>query len=985
MKRHSLLFGVMFALTLSSCGGLPSTNSTPSIPKHTVTWKNYDGTILEVDNDVESGSYPEYNGRTPTRPSDEQYGYTFKRWEPELLYVYRDATYTATYNSQLERAKIVFDLDGGTTEHSTVPIYRSTISASDFFFDVKKPSYSFRGWTYKNQVIFDLEKNKKFDPELEETMTFKAFYQQNVYLTVTKNIEDAGTIEGAGLYSYNDTAILEAIPNDGYIFDGWYYNNILISTQTRLSYPLEREDVKLEARFDYRYYKLDATCVHVPLGSVVINNSSQYGFTNTSANVKYRADTIVSARSDTDEYSFSGWYDEEDNLLTRSYVYSFKMPNHDWHLYAKWNSPSYRVIIRKNSERAGTVSGAGYHEYGRDIVLSSTTNDGFTFDGWYVNDVKKSYASTYKFNMPKNDITVEARWNTVTYNITYNLDGGTNSSSNPTTYTADSDYELYAPSKTGYVFEGWTLYGNPIERVGNGMTGDITLRANWSPAQYAINLDPNGGECDQMVLNVSYNSSYTLPTPTRLGYTFNGWYDGSTKVNNTGTWKYTSNKTFTAHWRVITYTIIYQLNGGTNASSNPSSYNVESSTITLANPTKTGYTFTGWTSSGSSVTSIPTGSTGDITLVANWELGNFEVTVVVNNSSLGSVTGSGSYDYGSQVTLTAAPTSDNVFKGWYSDSGFTTLLSTSNSYTFTLDSEGTTIYAKFFTKAEEEEAWNVAHGVTPVYDSSTQTVTYGLYPQTNVNGSALLTALNALTTPKSNGWYLYNDEYYAKLSATPNSSSYVFDNGTTIVSGTTYWFKCEPIVWNVLSNNDGEYYLLSSVLLDTHCYYNSTSYRTIDGQTVCANNYEYSDIRAWLNGDFYNSAFALNNSYIQTTTVDNSASTTNSSYNSYASSNTQDKVFLPSYQDYINSSYGFATSTGSTSTRCCKTTDWARARGACYEKTISSYLYNGLYWTRSPRSSDGAWNVDYDGNLKYSYIVHYANGCVRPSLSLVIA
>ena len=110
MKRHSLLFGVMFALTLSSCGGLPSTNSTPSIPKHTVTWKNYDGTILEVDNDVESGSYPEYNGRTPTRPSDEQYGYTFKRWEPELLYVYRDATYTAT---SLTLRSLATVLEGG--------------------------------------------------------------------------------------------------------------------------------------------------------------------------------------------------------------------------------------------------------------------------------------------------------------------------------------------------------------------------------------------------------------------------------------------------------------------------------------------------------------------------------------------------------------------------------------------------------------------------------------------------------------------------------------------------------------------------------------------------------------------------------------------------------------------------------------------------------------------------------------------------------
>ena len=287
----------------------------------------------------------------------------------------------------------------------------------------------------------------------------------------------------------------------------------------------------------------------------------------------------------------------------------------------------------------------------------------------------------------------------------------------------------------------------------------------------------------------------------------------------------------------------------------------------------------------------------------------------------------------------------------------------------TFDNENT-IYrhtADFENPAFEVQIVDIAVpylGEYPVFKDDRTQVKYGLYPQTNVSDSSLVSALNALTTPESNGWYLYDGDYYAKVSATPNSSSYKFDNGTTIVSGTTYWFKCEPITWNVLNNNNDEYYIVSSVLLDTHCYYNSTSTRTIDGQTVYANNYKYSDIRTWLNADFYNSAFALGNDYIQTTTVDNSAATTNSTSNSYACANTEDKVFLPSYQDYINSSYGFSTSTGSTNTRYCKTTDWARARGAWYS-TSSSYLYNGYYWTRSPDSGYpyGAWLVRDDGRL----------------------
>lgn len=279
---------------------------------------------------------------------------------------------------------------------------------------------------------------------------------------------------------------------------------------------------------------------------------------------------------------------------------------------------------------------------------------------------------------------------------------------------------------------------------------------------------------------------------------------------------------------------------------------------------------------------------------------------------------------------------------------------------------------------------NESLGITPMFSTENNTVTYGLYPQKNVNDSSLISALNNLTTPESNGWYLYEKEYYAKVSAWTYDSSYVFDNGTTIVRGTTYWFKCEPIVWNVLSNSNGKCYLLSSVLLDAHCYYDSQSSRTIDSKTVYANNYEYSDIRTWLNDDFYNSAFALGNSHIQTTTVNNRASTTNSDYNSYACANTEDKVFLPSYRDYINSSYGFSTSTSSTNTRYCRTTDWARARRAWYS-TSSSYLYNGYYWTRSPRSDHtySAWCVNHDGYLDATYrYVDTRFVSVRPAIKI---
>lgn len=234
---------------------------------------------------------------------------------------------------------------------------------------------------------------------------------------------------------------------------------------------------------------------------------------------------------------------------------------------------------------------------------------------------------------------------------------------------------------------------------------------------------------------------------------------------------------------------------------------------------------------------------------------------------------------------------------------------------------------------DDRYVWSLSEqrslGIVPVVADNK--VTYGLYPQTNVNDSALISALNELK-PDTNGYYFYENTYYAKLSETTN------------------WFKCEPITWNILSNNNGEYYILSSVLLDAHRYDNDS------------NNYKDSEIRSFLNKDFYQSAFALGNSYIKTTAVDGN----------------QDNVFLLSHQEYV-SRYSSGESLE------CKTTDWARARGADYS-TKPSYLYNGDYWTRSPHSdhSDWAWYVNIKGNPHNSHRVTN-DFSVRPAITIKIA
>ena len=292
--------------------------------------------------------------------------------------------------------------------------------------------------------------------------------------------------------------------------------------------------------------------------------------------------------------------------------------------------------------------------------------------------------------------------------------------------------------------------------------------------------------------------------------------------------------------------------------------------------------------------------------------------------------------------------------------------------------EDTTYQATYIEMPKGEDVL----GTKPVLSEDKKTISYGLYPQTYVSDSTLIAKLNTLQ-PTANNWYLYEGNYYCKETANVfKGENYTFDDGTEIVNGTEYWFKCEPISWDILSNDGLTYYLVTTKLLDTHQFYNSYNNRNNNGQIVYANNYEHSDIRTWLNNYFYTTAFALNNLYIKESNIDNSANTSDSLTNKYACANTLDKVFLPTFDDYLNQNYGFESNGGTVSkTRECKTTDYARVRGAWYNETNAQLKYNGTYWTRTATSeySYCAWNVNSGGFLS-TYAVDGTSHCVRPSI-----
>ena len=256
-------------------------------------------------------------------------------------------------------------------------------------------------------------------------------------------------------------------------------------------------------------------------------------------------------------------------------------------------------------------------------IPESPKRPGYRFSGW---------SPEIPRVIPDQDTRYQARWILESdYIITYKLNGGTNTPENPASYNVETEtITLKDPVKTGYTFEGWykdVEFTDKIAEITQGTTGNITFYAKWElESDYIITYKLNGGT-NAPENPASYNvetETITLKDPVKTGYTFAGWCKAEDFTGEAVTeiaQGSTGDITLYAKWELESYTITYELYGGTNAPENPESYNVETETITLKDPVKTGYTFAGWYKDGEftdEITEIAQGSTGDITLYAKW-------------------------------------------------------------------------------------------------------------------------------------------------------------------------------------------------------------------------------------------------------------------------------------------------------------------------------------------------------------------------------
>ena len=290
------------------------------------------------------------------------------------------------------------------------------------------------------------------------------------------------------------------------------------------------------------------------------------------------------------------------------------------------------------------------------------------------NDGSDHTLASNRLTMPDADITVSSSIEATTYTISYDLAGGSVATPNPTSYTVESNITLVNPTREGYDFTGWTGTGlaEPTMSVTIADSiGDRSYTATWTPHIYAINYNLNGGSVStpNPSTYIIESTDITLANPTRDGYTFAGWTGtglDSATMSVTIEQGSSGDRSYTAIWTPTVYTITYNLNGGSAA--NPTSYTIESSDITLANPTRTGYTFAGWTgtdldSATLSVT-IEHGSTGDRSYTATWTINVYTISYDLADGSVATPNPTSYTVESADITLTNPTRDGYTFAGW---------------------------------------------------------------------------------------------------------------------------------------------------------------------------------------------------------------------------------------------------------------------------------------------------------------------------------
>ncbi|PKK95109.1 MAG: hypothetical protein CVV60_02965 [Tenericutes bacterium HGW-Tenericutes-5] len=675
-----------------------------------------------------------------TEPVPLREGYSFRGWYEESTFETQfDFAEGATRNItlyakwEINQYTLSFETNNGTAIADITANCQATITLPS---NLNKEGYTFGGWYSDSNfetpfqatrmVASDMTLYAKWNPIFYQV----EFYSDNNLVT-TLSVQHGSTIDQ-----------LPAIPQRVGFNASWDYDGSEIIENDRIDavYEIKVYTVSFIDQWDHVYFTYQVN--HGDLVPEITNNPEKIGytfagysenltelvitedieievfFTPISFIVNFRvqgsqvkSETVLYGQSATAPtvnvpgYTFDSWDKNFDNVTSNLEVNAILTPN------------DYDIILHGN--------GGLFGENETDIITqpyqSSVTHtdipirEGYQFSGWYLNaEGTGSPISLTNYSMPLNGIDLYAKWEAISYTITYHDLFGTQNG-NPTTYKITDSFILSNPtSRVGYTFIGWfdgAEVENQVTEIQLGTTGNLNLYARWEPKEYTITFNSSGGDF-VAPLSVLFDEEFILPATVKTGYTFIEWQlDGVTF--DSGTWTLTNNITLVAVFEANEYTITFDANGG--VAILPLTVTYDQAFI-LPTPVKTGYTFVEWQLEGVGFISGTWTLTENITLVASYNVNVYTLNYLNLNGTTHSNPINYTIETPSFVLLDPSNRTGYTFIGW-----FTSLSGGTEVSEITLGTTGNkTLYARWL--ANEYTISFDSTGGSPIAD---MTVTFG--------------------------------------------------------------------------------------------------------------------------------------------------------------------------------------------------------------------------------------------------------------------
>ena len=594
-------------------------------------------------------------------------GYTWLGWYNGNTLVSGNATYTFTVSKTVT---LTAKWSVNTDTFYTVEYYLQNINDDNYSLEdsetingstdslVNANVKTYAGFAY-NASLSTISGNIKGDG----TLVLKVYYTRNSYTVSSRsNNTKGGSVTAGGTFKYGKSITLTATTNPGYAFLGWYNGNSLVSSTEAYTFNVEKNvtlTAKWEANETTKYvveYYLENLS---KTGYDLYESSTLYGTTDTTANadVKEYAHFVYKLSAST----VSGNINGNGTLVLKVY----------------YTRNIYTVITGAENAKAGNVTSGGTYSYNTTVILTATTNPGYTFLGWYEGDALVCEGEQFVFNADHSG-NYTAKWdaNTETpYSVEYYLENINKNGYDlleTENLSGTTDTTVNAIIKTFNHF----AYNVSASMVSGNVDGNgtLVLKVYYTRNVYIATADANNSKAGSVSGGGSYNygKEITLTASTNPGYTFLGWYNGNTKLTNELSYTFVSDKnvTYTAKWEANTNTVYkveyYLENTEKNGYDLVDTANLNGTTDTTATADIKAFEHFKYNASSSTASGNVYGN-GSLVLKVYYTRNVY--TVSMNDGSMGTITNSGSHTYcdGLEVVLKASVSKLGYsFVGWYS-------------------------------------------------------------------------------------------------------------------------------------------------------------------------------------------------------------------------------------------------------------------------------------------------------------------------------